>query len=111
MADVTLTRTSLTNDGVDLTAGLQAMVAADTYYYANADGAPVIYLIATDTVTVTIETPFTASGESLPDKTINMVNEDVLLLKPRVKKYYNQTDGTVKVTVTATGVSIGIYVP
>lgn len=111
MADVTLTRTSLTEDGTDITTGLQAMVSADTYYYDNSDGAPIVYFIATDSVTVTIETPFTAVGESLPDKEIAMVNTDVLILKPRVGKYYNQTDKTVKITVSGAGVSVGIYVP
>jgi len=111
MADVTLTVTDLADAGTDITSGLQAMVSADTYYYANGDGAPVVYMIATGSVTVTIETPFTGQGEAMDDFTLAMVNTDAVLLAPRVQKFFNQTDGTVKVTVSGAGVSIGVYRP
>lgn len=115
MADVTLTRTTLAENGTDVTTGLTAMVAANTYYYDNADGAPIIYLIATGSVTVTIETPFTGAGLALGDNAIAMVNTDVLILKPRTKQFYNQITGdfigNVKITVSGSGVSVGIYVP
>lgn len=112
MSDVTLTRVSLTNsDGEDITSDLQALSDSDTYYYSNADGKPVVYLISTDTVTVTVETTLSGAGQDLPNHTESMSNGDELLLGPRTPKYYNQSDGTVKITVSAAGVSAGVYVP
>lgn len=113
MADVTLTVVDLLDAGSDITTGLQALVAADTYYYANSDGLPIVYLISTGSVTVTIETPFTGQGEAMDDFALVMVNTDAVILAPRVGKFFNQTDGTgrVKITVSGAGVSAGVYRP
>lgn len=111
MADVTITPVALGDDGVDLTSGLQALAAADTYYYDNSTGTNLIYLISTATVTVTIETTFTGAGKSLPDHTESMSNGDALLLQARTRKFYKQSDQTVKITVSDAGVSAGVYIP
>lgn len=115
MPDVVLDRDSLAEDGTDLSTVETNMTTGNTYYYDNDDGKPVIYLRATGAVSVTIETPFSAVGENLPDKTIAMVLDDALVLKPRTRKYYNQPSGThagrVKITVDANNAYIAILVP
>ena len=111
MADVVLTRNSLAENGTDLSAVETNMVSTNDYYYDNTDGTPVIYLRASGGVNVTIETPFQGAGEDLPDKAIAMVADDVLILKPRTRKFYNQSDGRVKITVDADNAYIAVLVP
>jgi len=114
MADVTLTRVSLTEAGPELEshASVVALTTGNTYYYDNKDGLPLVYLFFSGAATVTIETPFTAVGAALGDVTVVGGGAgEKYLLKPRVRKYYNQTDDTVKITTDANNVSALVVVP
>ncbi len=111
MADVAITVAALSQEGTDVTTGLTAMTTGNDYIYPNATQTAIIYLIATGTVTVTFETPFTGAGLDLEEETIAMVDTDVLILPPRQRKFFNNSDGNVILTVSASGVSVGIYTP
>lgn len=97
MANVTLTPTKATKDGV--ASSTQAMDAADTYFVRN-NGRTVLHFVKTGAgaATITIVSPGTVGGLAIADQTVNVPGStgDVWVKIP--KGLFNNGDGDVEFT-------------
>lgn len=103
MADVTLTvqySTRLITTCPNFIDDATAATSSDTYYFSN-DGRVVVVADAGTTATVTIETPNTIAGNAIADTTVALPDSDIYIIGPFPPQVYNDSQGRVKVTVSA----------
>ncbi|MBP7572063.1 MAG: hypothetical protein KBA95_18560 [Acidobacteria bacterium] len=103
MADVTLTVQDSTRAIAtcpNVTDDATAATSSDTYYFAN-DGRVVLIVDAATTATVTIETPGSVAGNAIADTAVALPDGDTYVLGPFPTSVYNDSQGRVKVTVSA----------